>query len=148
MQELEADLGIPKTTMSQILMQDLGIKCVMAKFVPRLLLIEQKEHHATVGNDLIQTATNEPDSLKKVINRDESWVHGYDLETKAQSSRWKSPGSPSLKKAQQSCSKVKNMLTVFLDWEGVVHHEYTPPGQTINKVYYLSVLCQLREAMQ
>ena len=48
-------------------MQDLGMKCVMAKFVPWLLLPEQKEHCAAVANDLIQTATNEPDFLKKVL---------------------------------------------------------------------------------
>ena len=54
------------------------------------------------------------------------------------------PGSPRLKKAWQICSKTKTMLTVFFDWEGVAHHEYTPPGQTINKKYYLNVLHHLR----
>ena len=47
--ELEADLGIPKTTVSEILMQDLGMKCVVAEFVPSLQLPEQKEHRAAVG---------------------------------------------------------------------------------------------------
>ena len=42
-------------------MQDVGIKRVMAKFVLQLLLPEQKEHHATVANYLIQIATNGPD---------------------------------------------------------------------------------------
>ena len=65
--ELEPDLGTPKTTMSKIVMQDLGTKHVVEKFIPQLLLLEQKEHHAAVANDLIQTATNEPDFLKKVI---------------------------------------------------------------------------------
>ena len=60
-QALEANLGIPKTTVSEVLTQDLGIKCVMAKFVPWLLLPEQKVHHVVFANDLIQTATNEPD---------------------------------------------------------------------------------------
>ena len=45
-QELEAYLEIPKTTLSKILMQDLGMKCVVEKFVLQLLLPEQKEHHA------------------------------------------------------------------------------------------------------
>ena len=71
MLELEADLGISKTTVSEILVQDFGMKCVMAKFVPQLLL-EQKEHCAAVATDLIQTATNEPDSLKKVKTGGES----------------------------------------------------------------------------
>ena len=57
--------------MSKIVMQDLGTKHVVEKFIPQLLLLEQKEHHAAVANDLIQTATNEPDFLKKVITRDE-----------------------------------------------------------------------------
>ena len=47
---------------------------------------------------------------------------------------------PRPKKAQQSHSKIKTMITVFFDWEGVVLHEYTIPSQTINKKYYLSVL--------
>ena len=67
---VEADLGIPKTTMSEIVMQDFGIKHV-AKFIPQLLLPEQKEHCAVVTNHLIHTATNEPDFLK-VLTGDES----------------------------------------------------------------------------
>ena len=41
--ELGADLGLPKTAVSEILEQDLGMKRVVAKFVPQLLLPEQKE---------------------------------------------------------------------------------------------------------
>ena len=95
---------------SKILTQDLGMKRVVAKFLPQLPVPEQKEHHAVVANDLIQTPPNEPDFLKKVITRDALWVCACDPETKAQSSRWKSPGSPGPKKAQQSHSKIKTMF--------------------------------------
>ena len=48
MRELEADLGIPKATVSEILMQDLGVKrCT--KIPPAVSAPEQKEHHAAVG---------------------------------------------------------------------------------------------------
>ncbi|XP_054431328.1 protein GVQW3-like [Pteronotus mesoamericanus] len=111
--ELEADLGIPKTTVSQILTQDLGLKRVVAKFVPRLLLPEQKGHRAAVADDLIQTTPNEPDFLKTVITGDESPVCGCDPEMEAQPSQWKPlPGSSRRKKARQS-RKIKTMLTVF-----------------------------------
>ena len=53
--ELEADLGIPKTTVSEILMQDPGMKHVVAKFVLQLLLPEQKELCAAVANDVGRT---------------------------------------------------------------------------------------------
>ena len=52
-QEVEADLGIPKTTVFEVLMQDLRIKRVVAKFALWLLLPEQKEHRAAVANYLI-----------------------------------------------------------------------------------------------
>ena len=44
--ELEADLGIPETTVPELLTQDVGMKCVMAKFALYLLLPEQKEYNA------------------------------------------------------------------------------------------------------
>ena len=119
-----------------------------AKFVPRLLSREQKEFCPAVAQDLLETANNDPDFLKKVITGDESWVYGYDPETKAQSSQWKSPESPRPKKARQSRSNVKVMLTVFFDHEGVVHHEYAPPGQTITKDYYIEVFRRLRDAVR
>ena len=58
------------------------MKCVVTKHAPQLLLPEQKEHCAAVADDLIQTATNEPDFLKKVITRDELWVYSCDPATK------------------------------------------------------------------
>ena len=42
--ELEGDPGIPGTTVSEILTQNPGVKCVVAKFILQLLLPEQKEH--------------------------------------------------------------------------------------------------------
>ena len=41
--------------------------------------------------------------------------------------------------ARQAQSNVKVMLTVFFDFNGIVHHEFLPRGQTVNKEYYLQV---------
>ena len=71
---------------------------------------------------------------------DESWVYGYDPEAKQQSPQWKGPSSLQPKKGHQVRSKTKLMLLVFFDSEGIVHHEYAPDGQTINKEFYLEVL--------
>ena len=53
--------------MSKILTQDVGMNHILAKVVLWPLLPEQKEHHAEVDNDLIQTTTNKTYFLKKVI---------------------------------------------------------------------------------
>ena len=55
MRELEADLGIPKTTMPNILTQGLGMKRVVATLVLWFLLLEQEEHRAAVANDTART---------------------------------------------------------------------------------------------
>jgi hypothetical protein len=86
--------------------------------------------------------------MNALITDDESWVCGYDPETEAQSSQWKTPGYPRPKKTHQIWSKVKVMLTVFFNHEGIIHHEYAPDGQTVNKEYYIEVLCQLCDAVR
>ncbi|GFU48952.1 hypothetical protein TNCV_3209371 [Trichonephila clavipes] len=43
---------------------------------------------------------------------------------------------------------IKVMLIVFLDVDGIVHHEYAPQGQTVNKEFYLKVMRRLREAVR
>ena len=45
-------------------------------------------------------------------------------------------------------SNVKVMLTVFFDFNGIVHHEFSPRGQMVNKEYYLQVQRRLREAIR
>jgi hypothetical protein len=44
---------------------------------------------------------NDENLLKNVITSDETWVYGSNVESKQQSSPWKSPASPCPKKAQQ-----------------------------------------------
>jgi hypothetical protein len=116
---------------------------VVAKFVPKLLLQEQQQLRLEVALDMLECTNGDPEFLKTVITGDETWVYGYDLETKVQSS-----SSPRPKKAQRVWSKVKVLLTVFFDYCGIVHHSYAPEGQIINNEYYLEVICHLRDAVR
>jgi hypothetical protein len=58
--------------------------------VPRLLTDDQKLQQFSNGQNLLQRANDNKDLLKNVITGDEMWVYGYDIETKQQSSHWKS----------------------------------------------------------
>ena len=40
------------------------------------------------------------------------------------------------------------MLIVFFYWKGIVHYEFVPRGETVNKQFYLNVLKRLREAVR
>ena len=121
---------------------------VCAKFIPKLLTTEQKDLRSEIAQDNLEMVSDDENVLKKIIPGDESWVYGYDPETKQQSSQWKRPVEPRPKKARQSRSHVKSMLIIFFDCEGAVRYEFAPRGQTINKEYYVEVLKSLRDAVR
>ena len=145
--EIEEELEIPRTLVWEILRQDLGMSRVAAKFVPRLLT-EQKNYRVKVAQENLEAIGNNPVMFEKVITGDESWVYGYDPEKKAETSQWKTPEGQRPKRACQSQSNIKAMLTVFFDQKGVVHHEYAPEGQEVNKEYHQEVLRRLSDAVR
>jgi len=100
-----------------------------------------------ISQELLDCVSVNENFLKTIVTGDETWVYGYDIETKAQSSRWMGQGSPRLKKARMSRSNMKVML-VFFDWQGIIHHKFIPRGQTVNKEFYVAVLKSLREAVR
>ena len=146
--EISDDCGISVGSCDAILTDDLHMKRVCAKFVPRLLTDDQREQRQKIAGDLLERSCEHVQFLKNIVTGDESWVYGYDPETKQQSSQWKGPSSPRPKKGRQVRSKTKVMLLAFFDSEGIVHHEYAPDGQTINKEFYLEVLRRLRESVR
>jgi hypothetical protein len=42
---------------------------------------------------------------------------------------------------------MKMMMLVFFDWQGIIHHEFIPRGQTVNKEFYIAVLKRFKEAI-
>ena len=72
--ELENDLGIPKTTVWEILNKILGMTRVRAKFIPKLLMTEQKDLRSEIAQDNLEIASDDENVLKKVMTGDESWV--------------------------------------------------------------------------
>ena len=53
---------------------------------------------------------------------------------------------PDPKKSRFVKSKEKAMLIAFFEFDGVVHHEFVPPGQTVNLLvpelfFYFSTPC-------
>ena len=101
---------------------------VSAKFVPRLLTDDQKENRVEISQELLANANGSENFLKNIITGDETWVYGYDVETKIQSSQWMGKGSHRPKKARMSRSEVKVMVVVFFDWKGIIHHTFVPRG--------------------
>ena len=94
--EVADEVSISIGSCHQILTEKLQMHHVSAKFVPRLLTDDQKENHVDISQELLANANE--NLLKIIITGDETWVYGYDVETKMQSSQWMGKGSPRPKK--------------------------------------------------
>jgi len=85
--EVSEEVGICKSTCHTILTEKLKMHRVAAKFVPRLLTEEQKQNRVSVSQELLDLSNTDENFLKNVITGDETWVYGYDVETKVQPSQ-------------------------------------------------------------
>ncbi|XP_053957099.1 uncharacterized protein LOC128862448 [Anastrepha ludens] len=92
--EIAEEVDIITFSAQFIVTEDLVIKRVAAKFVPKLLTVEQKELRVEVSQDMLDSINSDPDFMNTIITGDESWVYRYDPETKMQSSQWKHSTSP------------------------------------------------------
>ena len=80
--EVADDVGILFGSCQAILTDFVGIKSAAAKIVPKLINFEQKQGRMDIGQEMLTTFN------EKVITVNESWVYGYDSESKAQSCRF------------------------------------------------------------
>jgi transposase len=97
--DITEEVGIGYGTYQRVLTKEFGMHRVAAKFVSSILTADQKQQRADVCTEIRQLAPDDEASLSRVITSDESWVQGYDPETKQHSFHWKNPTSPRSKKA-------------------------------------------------
>ena len=113
---ISSELNLNRFTVHQILTQDLDMRKVCAKMVPKNLTTEQKANNRRDAClDLLDRLEREPEFFSRVIIGDESWIFEYDPETKCQSWEWHTANSPCPKKVRMSKSKIKSMLICFCE---------------------------------
>ena len=118
-----------------------------ARWVPKSLSDEQMATRASVCSALLKRFRSKDDFLLRLVTVDETSVHYYEPENKAQSCQWVRPGSPRPKKFKTQPSAGKVMATVFWDAKGVIILDFLPKRSTITGVYYANLLDQLRTAI-
>ena len=82
------DVGTSFGLCQAIFTNVVGIKRAAANIIPKLLNFKQKQRHMDFTQEVLTMFNDNPYLLKKVIPGDVSWVYGFDIETKAQSSQW------------------------------------------------------------
>ena len=120
-----------------------------ARWVLKSLSDEQMATRASVCSALLKRFRLKDDFHLRLVTVDETWVHYYEPENKAQSRQWVGPGSPRPKKFKTQPSAGKGMATVFWDAKRVIMLDFLPKRRsTITGVYYANLLDQLRTAIR
>jgi len=96
--------GLSWNSIQKCLLEDLSIRRVVAKLVPRLRRDEkreQREHPVQACLELQNKLQAGPEIFSKIMTSDETWCYGYYHNIKQQSSQWKSLHSPRINCSEQ-----------------------------------------------
>ena len=84
--EIAETIGISKERVGYILHEELDMKKLCARWVPRLLTADQKCSHMKISEQCLECFNkNEPDFVHRFVTMDETWIHHYTPESKQQS---------------------------------------------------------------
>jgi len=135
------ELGISRERGGSIIHEDLNMRKLSAKWVPKCLNVDQKRQRCQSSEQILVFFRRDPnDFLSRLVTMDETWLYHYDPETKQQSMEWRHSGLPRPQKklrVQKSAGKV--LASIFCDQDGILFIDYLPKGQTINAGYYSSL---------
>jgi hypothetical protein len=126
------ELNMTKETVRQIITNDLGMRKISTKMVPRILIDDQKQHQLHISSDLLHNT----EMFDRVITGNETWCFhkAWNQNTRACSRKHRIHLGQ--KKELMSCSQFKTLLVCFLDHKGIVHYEFTAWEQTTNQVLF------------
>ena len=110
---ISAQFDVSVGTVHTIILEELKMQKICARFVPRVLREDQKEIRCHDSREMVELTNSDPAVLDALVTCDESWIYCYDPETKGQNSQWKHADSPRHKKARQSKSTVKPLMIPF-----------------------------------
>ena len=133
LQEIADILTISNGTVFKVVHENLSMKKLYSKWVPRLLTVEQKQQRIHDSERCLKLFTrNKKDLLRRYITMNETWIHHFTPESRSASAEWREEGEsrPKRPKTQQSAGKF--MVSVFWDMHGILLIDLLPKGQTIN----------------
>ena len=118
------DLIMDRETGRQIVKEDLGVKKISAKMVPRISTQDQKQRRLHISSDLLHNA----EMCDRVITGDETLCFQYDQKQNDPAYSGKHRIKPRPQKACMSRSQGKTMLVCFFKHKGIVHYEFISQG--------------------
>jgi len=91
--EIAETIGISKERVGYILHEELDMKKLYARWVPRLLTADQKRTRMKISEQCLERFNKNRTDLvhRRFITMDETWIHHYTPESKQQSNSGQKP---------------------------------------------------------
>ena len=101
---ISAQFDVSVGTVHTIIREELKMRKICAKFVPRVPKDDKKERRCDDRREMVELINLDPAVPDALVTCDESWIYCYDPETERQSCQWKHAGSPRPKEGQTANS--------------------------------------------
>ena len=137
---ISAQFDVSVRTIHIIIREELKMRKICAKFVPRVHREDQKERRCHDSREMVELINSDPAVLDALVTCDESWIYCYDSENKRLGFQWKHAGSPRPKKARQSKSNHKLVMIHFFGSTSIIYMHWT-----VKKELYAEVLREFRK---
>jgi histone-lysine N-methyltransferase SETMAR len=99
--EIAETIGISKGRVGYILHEELDMKKLSARWVPRLLTADQKFTRMKISEQCSERFNKpETDFVRRFITMDETWIHHYTPEFKQQLKQWTEAGCSAPRKTR------------------------------------------------
>jgi hypothetical protein len=140
-EEVVHEANMSTASVCRIVTQTLQKRKVAAKWVLHQLSEEQKAARKRVAEELLLHYEAEGEQfLNRTVAIDETWIRDFEPQLKSQSRQWQHATSPCLKKCCHQQSKVKLMMIMAYDKNGVIATDRVLPGFTVRAAYYRKFL--------
>jgi len=99
---ISEQLGISREWVWSIIHEDLNIRKLSAKWIPKCLNAKQKRQRCQSSEQILEFVRRDPnDFLSLLVTMDETWLYHHDHETKQQSMEWRHSGPPAPKYSER-----------------------------------------------
>ena len=105
---ISEETGLSVGTVHTIVTEDLAMRKVCAKMVPKVLSEEQKQSRVEISQEIVDCIKEDEHFMDNVITGDETWIFQYDPETKRQSAEWHTQTSPPRARRKLECQNQKS----------------------------------------
>lgn len=135
--EISSILDISYGTVNTILVDDLKLRKICARWVPHVLTDDQKRQRVLCAQKLLNMfEPNGHKHLADVITGDETWIYFYGIPNKRKNMMWLAEDEPRPIVASKGFQSRKRLFTIFFNHEGPVLVDILPEKMTLTGTYY------------